>query len=49
MTKKQTLIENLNNLKLAAGEPPVSDKWKKRAQTWTVEALIKIYEKEAAA
>lgn len=45
MTRKQALIEELNTLKAAVGEQPVSAAWCKRAKTWTVEALIELYKK----
>lgn len=48
MTKKEALAARLNELKIAAGEAPMSEKWYKRAKTWAIESLIEIYEKEAA-
>lgn len=48
MTKKQALIARLNELKSNVGEPPLSEGWIKRAKTWTVEELVKIYERNAA-
>lgn len=46
MTRKQELTIRLNELKSEVGEAPVSEAWYKRAKTWTIEALIKIYEEE---
>lgn len=48
MTKKEALAARLNELKIAAGEEVMTEKWYKRAKTWTIEALIELYEKEAA-
>lgn len=48
MTKKEALAARLNELKIAAGEDAMSEKWYKRAKTWTIEALIEVYEKDAA-
>jgi hypothetical protein len=47
MTKKQELVARLNELLVAAGENPVSEKWAKRAQTWTIQEYVNQYEKEA--